>query len=183
MEIFISPDTVHLPVSEEFSSAGHGQSHYFSNQRGKESQVIQSRKDSKSQTVRISKYLQQCVWLTLFGALVKGRGGSPDILGWRAPVLGGSSRTQSLFCGKTLAPLNAPWGTHDVHFLHPIPGSSLSVRAGRQGHRSILFFFLKIYLSSLVRWEESSGSRNCLDSKPQVNRDSGEGRMCPGEAD
>lgn len=40
MEIFVSPDTVHFPVSEEFSSAGHGQSHYFSHQRGKESQVI-----------------------------------------------------------------------------------------------------------------------------------------------
>lgn len=40
MEIFISPDTIHFPVSEEFSSAGHGQSHYFSNQREKESQII-----------------------------------------------------------------------------------------------------------------------------------------------
>lgn len=59
------------------------------------------------------------------------------------------------------------------HFLHPIPGSSLSVRAGRQGPRSILFSFLKMYLSSLVKREESSGSKNCLDAKPQVNRDSG----------
>lgn len=35
------------------------------------------------------------------------------------------------------------------------------------------FFFIQIYLSSLVKWKECSGSKICLGSKPQFNLDSG----------